>query len=144
MLQISQPAVKAFVASGANDHGALACHMLHMAQPTRIHQAKTPKRIHYIVEWAERRGLKQSEVTASLGVDKSTVSRWFSGQVPTDKYIHALAGLFELEQPSDLFRHPDDDWLSRFFRDRTEAERDRAIQILRAAFPVTETRRQVK
>jgi hypothetical protein len=40
-----------------------------------------------------------------------------------------------LDEPAALFRHPDDDWLARFFRGKSEEERYRIRQILEAAFP---------
>ena len=107
-----------------------------MARPIR-RQADKEIRLHFIPEWAERRGLRQADLVDALGgaVDKSTVSRWFSGTLPARDHLAALQGLFELEEASALFRHPDDDWLARFFRSRTEEERYRIRQILEAAFP---------
>lgn len=91
-------------------------------------------RIHFIEEWAERRGLKQADICRALDVDKSTVSRWFDGVLPQVKHLEPLAELFEVE-PNALFRHPDDDWLARFFKERDEEERARIKATLEAAFP---------
>lgn len=136
MLRILQPSVKPIVAGRASDTKTASWHELPMSQQSRIHAGKTPRRIHFIVEWAEHRSLRQTDIASALEVEKSTVSRWFSGHVPSDKHIYSLAKLFQLDEPSDLFRHPEDDWLARFFRERTESDRERAIQILKAAFPL--------
>lgn len=105
-----------------------------MARPTRIHQDKTPHRLHYIAEHAERLGMKQADIVAQIGIDKASVSRWFSGRLPSERHLEALALLFSTDVPG-LFRHPDDDWLSRFFKARNQEEIERAQRILRDAFP---------
>lgn len=96
-----------------------------------------PPRLHYIPEWAERRQLRQADIVEALNgrVDKSTVSRWFNGALPEQPNLEAIAGVFGLDEPISLFRHPDDDWLARFFRGRTQDERYRIRQMLEAAFP---------
>lgn len=106
-----------------------------MARPTRIHADKTPQRTHFIAEWAEKRSLKQADLVRATGADKATVSRWFGGAVPHEKYLAILVEAFQVDSPSALFLHPDDDWLARFFRDRNAEERQRVIDILSAAFP---------
>lgn len=103
-----------------------------MPRPTK--PTLSGAKFHYIPEWAEKRDLKQAEVARELDVDKGTVSRWFKGNIPTEKHLLALAGLFSCTVP-DLFRHPDDDWLSRFLRGRSEEERERIIETLKTAFP---------
>jgi hypothetical protein len=50
-----------------------------------IHGSKNPNRLHYLADWIERRHLKQADVVRALGVDKATVSRWCSGQMPEQK-----------------------------------------------------------
>ena len=89
-----------------------------MAKVTRIHQSKQPKRPHFIAEWAEKRGLTQADMAHELDTDKSNVSRWFSGTSPGVKSQAKLAALFHCE-PDDLFRHPDEDWIKRFFQGRS-------------------------
>lgn len=107
-----------------------------MAQPTRIHADKPSRRLHFLIEWAELRSLTQADISRELDVDKSSVSRWFAGSVPTEKHLFPLAGLLGFEdEPAALFRHPDDDWLARFFRGRDQEERARIRQTLEAAFP---------
>lgn len=111
------------------------CHGFRMVEPVRIHKSKQPRRPHYIQEWAEARGYHtQAELAEQLGADKSLVSRWYSGASPSQEYQERLAGLFECE-PESLFRHPDDDWFAKFFRDRSRDELLRIKTTLEAAFP---------
>lgn len=129
-----QPLSSAYVAFGLNDEEAHPWLPLHMPRPTSIHAGKQPNRLHYIVEWAERRQLTQADISRELGVDKSSVSRWFAGKIPAEKHLVALAALLIVDV-ADLFRDPDEDWLARFFRDRDAAERARIKATLEAAFP---------
>lgn len=100
-----------------------------------IHGGKTPTRIHFIVEWAEHYGMKQSDIVRELGVDKGLVSRWFSGTLPKHEYLERLAALFQMEGDINrLFRHPNDDWLLKFFQDKSEADRERARELLELMF----------
>lgn len=111
-----------------------------MSNLSRIHKNKNPKRLHFIPEWTERRGETQASIVKAIGVDKSLVSRWFKkGNVPSEKWIEPLSAFLQLEEPNFLFRHPDDDWLTRFFANRNDEERQRVIQMLEAAFPKTGT-----
>lgn len=120
-------------------HGALTMHRAgcvsccSMNNPNAIHADKTPVRIHFIVEWAERRNLKQADIVREIGADKGLVSRWFDGTVPKGEYLEKLAELFGTDVHG-LFRHPDDDWLAKLFRDKSEAERERAINMLKLFF----------
>lgn len=93
------------------------------------------KRRHFIPEWAERKNLRQTDIVRELGVEKSVVYRWFSdGVIPTEKYLSPLAELLGAPEVVSLFRHPDDDWLSRMFIDKTETQKERAIQMLKIFF----------
>ena len=98
-------------------------------QTSQIHQT------HYIAEWAERRGLKQSDIVAEMNVDKSTVSRWFKGHVPLEKHLIVLVDVLSLDGIPDLFRHPDEDWIFRMFQKRSKDELKRIVAMMRAAFP---------
>lgn len=101
-----------------------------------IHRSKQPNRPHFIPEWAERRGYKsQAELAEALEADKSVVSRWYSGTSPSREWQEKLTALFHCEDREGIFRHPDDDWLTRFFRDRSADELQRMKQMLEAAFP---------
>lgn len=88
---------------------------------------------HFIPEWAERRNLKQADIVRELDVDKGVVSRWFGGVIPTEKYLKPLADLLGTSI-TGLFRHPDDDWIAKMFRDRTEEQKEGAIKMLKAFF----------
>lgn len=106
-----------------------------MARPTRIHRGKQPYRLHYIPEWAKKRGVRQAEIARELGVDKSTVSRWFEGALPVEAHFIALTAFFYAEEPAALFRHPDDDWMRVVLRGKTDDERERIKAMIEAAFP---------
>ena len=105
-----------------------------MPNVTRIHASKQPRRPHHIADWAELRGFKQADIVRETGVDKSLVSRWFNGSTPGLEWQDKLAELFHTE-PESLFRHPDDDWLRRFFEDRGREEIERIKATLETAFP---------
>jgi transcriptional regulator with XRE-family HTH domain len=90
---------------------------------------------HFIREWAEKRNMIQADLARETGADKSTVSRWFSGNMPHDGHLDALVECLHLEDRESLFRHPDDDWMARFFRERSEDEKARIRTMLLAAFP---------
>jgi transcriptional regulator with XRE-family HTH domain len=96
--------------------------------PTNSH------RLHYIPEWAERHNLTQADIARDLEVDKSSVSRWFAGGVPTEKWLVPLALLFGVDEVAALFRPPDDDWFVSFLRDRSDEERARIKAILELVF----------
>ena len=102
-----------------------------MARPIRIHTDKLPSRLHYVVEWAEKRGLKQADIVRELGVEKSTVSRWFSGRPVSEIYLVPLGDLLQIE-PLAIYRHPEDDWMAERLRGKSKEVREQAIEILEA------------
>jgi hypothetical protein len=109
---------------------------LGMARVTQIHRRKQPRRPHFIPEWAERRGFEsQADLAKELDAEKSVVSRWYAGASPSEEYQAKLAALFHCD-PEAIFRHPDDDWLAKFFKDRSADEVDRMKNMLEAAFPL--------
>jgi len=116
--------------------------MLRMAQVERIHSDKNPPRFHFIPEWAAKRSMRQTDIVAAfpadMNVNKSTVNRWFKGAMPKPFHLVGLAEIFETEI-SALFRHPDDDWIARFFQERSDAERDHAIEVLKVLFKQSKT-----
>lgn len=97
---------------------------------------KQSHRPHFIEEWAEHRGYKNQAALASAldGLDKSLVSRWYRGATPSRKWQDILAELFHCERES-LFRHPDEDWFTRFFRNRDKEEIERIKKTLELTFP---------
>jgi transcriptional regulator with XRE-family HTH domain len=105
-----------------------------MGKQPRIHASKQPRRPHFIPEWADRRNLSQADLARELGADKSIVSRWYSGASPGVEWQQRLAALFHCD-PDDLFRSPDDDWLKRFFEDRTPEEIKHIQHSLSVLFP---------
>lgn len=109
-----------------------------MSNTVHIHSDKEPIRNHFIVEWAEKRGLRQADIVREIGADKGLVSRWFKGVNPKQEYLERLAALFDTDI-SGLYRHPDDDWLAKFFRDKTEEQKEKAIQMLRIMFSEQKT-----
>ena len=102
---------------------------------TRIHKQANPPLIHYLMEWIEHRGLRQADVVRALGVDKATVSRWCRGDMPENKNLGPLIEYLQLEAPSDLFRHPNDTWLRRFFEGRSQEEIEHIQKSLEVTFP---------
>jgi transcriptional regulator with XRE-family HTH domain len=89
---------------------------------TRIHQNKTPRRIHFIAEWLDKRGLKQAHAVRALGVDKGTMSRWCRGDMPENKNLGPLIDFLQLEDPIDLFRHPNEVWIRKLLEGRSAEE----------------------
>jgi transcriptional regulator with XRE-family HTH domain len=105
-----------------------------MGKIDRIHKTKQPRRPHYIEEWATVRRLSQADLAREIGADKSVVSRWFSGTTPGVDWQEKLAALFHCE-PEALFRHPDDDWIAKFFEDRSRDEIEKMKGMLKLMFP---------
>lgn len=106
-----------------------------MKKLTRIHAGKQPVRRHFIKEWMEVRGIEPADLVEALDVDKSQVYRWIKGQLPQPKYQERIAAMFELE-PEALLRHPDDDWMARFFEGRDIAERERIKKAMELSWPL--------
>jgi transcriptional regulator with XRE-family HTH domain len=96
-------------------------------------KGKQPRRPHFIPEWAERRGLTQVELANLLGADKSVISRWYAGATPGEEWQSKLADLFVCDREG-LFRHPDEEWLTKFFRNRSADDVQRMKTMLEAAF----------
>lgn len=83
---------------------------------------------------ATREGLKAADLAREIGADKSLVSRWLDGSTPGLDYQEKLAAFFGVE-PESLFRHPDDDWLTRFFKGRSREEVAHIKRSLETTFP---------
>ncbi|WP_296580104.1 helix-turn-helix transcriptional regulator [Xanthobacter sp.] len=130
-----QPSVNPTDAHLANDQSCAQQYRWIMRnEPTKIHPSKQPRRPHHIADWMDKYGLKAVDVSSELNVDKSVVSRWLSGSTPNVHHQERLAALFHTDREG-LFRHPDDDWLAKFFKDRTKDELERIKATLEAAFP---------
>jgi transcriptional regulator with XRE-family HTH domain len=94
---------------------------------------KSPMRLHFIIEWAEKRNLKQADIAREVGVDPGNVSRWYDGKLPKPEYLEKLAALFHTDVHG-LFRHPDEDWVARLFRNKTDQEKRKALEMLKLLF----------
>jgi hypothetical protein len=114
-----------------------------MGNIAKIHQDKSPVRRHFLAEWLEERNMTPMDLVAALNdpdrsldhkeVDKSQVYRWLKGQMPQAAQQLRLAALFGWDDPSQLLRHPRDDWFSRITKDRDNAEVEsmkQAIEIM--------------
>lgn len=126
--------VKTHVALQLNDRQAEGTYKLRMMRIPQIHSHKLPIRIHFIAEWAAKRKVSQADMVRALGIDKATVSRWFSGRLPEQPNLFKIAAYLDVE-PNDLFHDPEDNWLNRKLRQHTEEERKRMQATLEAAFP---------
>lgn len=105
-----------------------------MAKVEQIHGQKTPIRRHFVKEWMEARNMEPVDLIEQLDADRSTVYRWMAGQMPQPDWQVRIAALFHIE-PEALLRHPDADWLSRFFAGREAEERERIKQAMELAWP---------
>lgn len=112
-----------------------------MGNVVTIHTDKDEPRVHFIAEWLEHRELSQAEIVRELGVNKGTVSKWCSGALPAEDNLRALAAFLEVE-PVELFRHPQDDWITRFFMNRSTEQLKQMVATLNAAFPRKEVGRE--
>lgn len=92
------------------------------------------RRPHYIRAWMDKRGITAADLGRELDIDKSLISRWLSGSTPSVPHQIRLAAFFHCDQEA-IFRHPDDDWLAKFFRNRSSDEIERIKATLEAAFP---------
>jgi transcriptional regulator with XRE-family HTH domain len=75
--------------------------MSEMSQSDNNNNGK-PKRIHSIAEWANFRAMSQSDIVRETGIDKSTISRWFSGQTPSMNSLRRLADVLQTDVDSLL------------------------------------------
>lgn len=99
-----------------------------------MHAVDSLERFHFIPEWAKKKRMKQADIVRSTGADKGVVSRWFNeGVVPKDEYLVKLAATFGTDV-SGIFRHPDEERISRLLRGRSAADRQKAIEMLELLF----------
>lgn len=90
-------------------------------------------KVHFIEEWAEAKRMTRADIGRELGADKSLVSRWFAGAIPSEKWLMPLAESLGTDVHG-LFRHPEDDSIIRIFKGRPDAQRKAAISMLRLFF----------
>lgn len=74
--------------------------------------------------------MDQADIVREMDLDKTTVWRWFAGAVPRHEHLERLVGLFALEEPNDLFMHPDNNWLARRLRGANAQDVERAKALL--------------
>jgi len=60
---------------------------------------------HYIADWATRLGKRQIDFVNGLDADKSVVSRWFSGAMPSPANMQTIAAFLGVSV-ADLFAAP--------------------------------------
>lgn len=99
--------------------------------------SKPPEvKAHYIAEWMEHREVSVADVVEALELSvPSQVYRWLKGQRPQDETLIRLASLLRADPPEALLRHPLDDWMTKFLRNRSEAEARAIIELLERAYP---------
>jgi transcriptional regulator with XRE-family HTH domain len=100
----------------------------------RLYKGRQPRRPHHVQAWAEKRGLRPTDLALELNVDKSLVSRWYKGATPSEESLAKLGALFGVE-PESLFRDPDEDWMARLLQGRDREEIKRIISTIETAFP---------
>jgi hypothetical protein len=133
--RLTTPKVEAAIVGAMAKRTLMNPHGLHSYGAKR-----QPKRPHYLRQWVERRGFEtDAEFATAIGADKSVVSRWLDEEDATTPGVEwqAKLGVFfgSKEHPADIFRHPDEDWLFHWFRDKSPDQIDRAKKLLDAAFP---------
>lgn len=115
-----------------NTHNRLPlCYRCATGNESAMAKHNGPK-LHYIAEWAEKRGVTRAAMARALGVEKSTVGRWFDGSLPLEKYVVMIADILEVDEPNALFRHPDNDWLARLLRRTPEKDKDATRKAIEA------------
>ena len=68
-------------------------------------------------------------------VDKTQVYRWLRGQMPQAPMQARIAAALGFEGETErLLIDPTMDWLTDFFRDKTEEQKEKAIQMLKLMF----------
>jgi hypothetical protein len=111
-----------------------------LVELTQIYARRTPRRPHYLADWMERRHISRKDLIEDLGVDKGQVSKWLDEEKPTTPgpdWAAKLGAYFSTEgaDPVDIFTHPDNDWMMRFFEGRRLDEIERIKLTMETAFP---------
>lgn len=116
-----------------------------MSKVTKIHQGKQTIRRHFIGEWLEAKHMSVADLLAALNdperdmsfpeVDKTQVYRWMRGQMPQAHMQARIAAALGFDgEPEKLMQDPTMDWLATFFRDKTDEQKEKAIQMLKLMF----------
>ena len=113
----------------AGQFGPMSCTM-----GKAIHTTKQPRRPHYLSEWMEKRQITAAELARQTGADNGQISRWLDGAAPGQKWHDVLRDFFHAGREG-IFRHPDDDWATRFFEGRRREEIDRIKKAMEISFP---------
>src|SRR5262249_41170017 len=98
--------------------GLRVVHPLHMAKPK---SRKTPKfRKGFFREWRKHAGLRQEQVAARIGKDRTTISRLENGEIGyTQEHLELLAPVYGTK-PGVLVERPpsdrDDDLLNEIYK----------------------------
>lgn len=119
------------VAFRLNDRPSAYGLWLRMAKPRASSRQK-----HHIPDWAREADKSQAQIGAKTGANKGTVSRWFAGVIPSDKYIAPLAKFLNAPEPKALFHDPQEYRWLQSFREATEGytpdEREETIRAFRS------------
>lgn len=92
-------------------------------------------KIHYIGEWMDHREKKVKDMVEALDLSTpSQVYRWLKGQKPHNDELIRIAAFLEADPPEALLRHPLDDWMTRFFQDRSEEEKQAIVETIQKAW----------
>ena len=110
------------------------------SEVAEIYTRRTPRRPHYLADWMDRRGKTRRDLIEELGADKTQLSRWLDDEKPTTPgpdWAAKLGRYFAAEgdDPIDIFTHPDNDWMTRFFDGRRLEEIERIKLTMETAFP---------
>lgn len=67
-------------------------------------------------------------------LDKTQVYRWLRGVLPHPEMQRRIEGVLNLDE-NGLLRHPDQDWLARFFEGRSREETERIKKAMELSWP---------
>jgi len=112
----------------------------------RIGTGRASFRRTMLAEHLAARDMKPMDLVHSLNepenaepIDKKQVYRWLEGKMPHQATLKRIAAALKLEEPEDLFRHPDEIWIRQLMNGRTAEEREQIKATLSIAFPVRRT-----
>lgn len=107
-----------------------------------IYAKRQGRRPHYLGKLLERHNVSRVRLAAELGVDKGQISRWLDEKKPStpgpdwaEKLGRYFAASDDPDDFVDIFTDPDVARLHRMVKGRPQAEVDRMLATLEAAFP---------